>query len=85
MINVNQVKTNMPVVCSENGQFAVVDHMEGTETIKLNKDKQGKHHYIPMKWVTRVDDKVHVDRPGDQAMREWSESAPAQAATAKSL
>jgi hypothetical protein len=21
--------------------------------------------------VTRVDDKVHVDRPGDQAMREW--------------
>jgi hypothetical protein len=29
-----------------------------------------------MSWVTKVDDKVHVDRPGDQAMREWSMMAP---------
>jgi hypothetical protein len=27
--------------------------------------------------VTRVDEHVHVDRPGDQAMRDWSTSAPA--------
>jgi hypothetical protein len=27
-----------------------------------------------MKWVTSVGDKVHIDRPGDQAMREWSET-----------
>jgi hypothetical protein len=25
-----------------------------------------------MSWVTKVDEKVHIDRPGDQAMREWS-------------
>jgi hypothetical protein len=25
-----------------------------------------------MEWVTRVDEHVHVDRPGDQAMKEWS-------------
>jgi hypothetical protein len=61
-----------PVVCSENGQFAVVDHMESNDTIKLAKDKGGQHHFIPLSWVTFVDDKVHVDRPGDQAMREWS-------------
>jgi hypothetical protein len=23
-------------------------------------------------WVAPIDDKVHVDRPGSQAMREWS-------------
>ena len=72
MISGNEVKPDAPVVCSKNGQFAVVDHMEGSDTIKLKKDKQGKHHYIPLSWVTKVDDKVHVDRPGDQAMREWS-------------
>jgi hypothetical protein len=22
-------------------------------------------------WVTSVDDKVHIDRPGQQAMEEW--------------
>ncbi len=30
-----------PVVCSNKGQFAMVDHMEGTDTIKLNKDAKG--------------------------------------------
>lgn len=68
------IKPHMPVVCSENGQFATVDHVEGTELIKLTKDKSGQHHFIPLAWVTSVDDKVHVDRPGDQAMREWSTS-----------
>ena len=71
MIKPNQVKSNAPVVCSEDGQLAVVDHMEGTDFIKLKKDDKGQHHFIPLSWVTKVDDKVHVDRPGDQAMREW--------------
>lgn len=76
VINANQIKPNTPVVCSNNGQFAIVDHMEGTDTIKLNKDATGQHHYIPLSWVKKVDDKVHVDRPGDQAMREWKTAPP---------
>jgi len=74
MIQANQIKAHAPVVCSKNLPFGVVDHLEGTEMIKLTKDKSGKHHYIPLKWVLSVDDKVHIDRPGDQAMREWSET-----------
>ena len=73
MVNATQIKPHLPVVCSENGQFAVVDHVEGNDEIKLAKDESGKHHYIPMKWVTSVDDKVHIDRTGGQAMKEWSE------------
>lgn len=72
MVKPNQIKPDAPVVCSEDGQFAVVDHMQGTESIKLKKDDKGQHHFIPLSWVTKVDDKVHVDRPGDQAMREWA-------------
>ena len=49
MINTNQIKPDMPVVCSEDGQFAIVDHMEGPNTIKLTKDKTGQQHYI---WVS---------------------------------
>jgi len=66
------IKAAMPVVCSNNGQFAVVDHIEGSDAIKLAKDATGQHHYIPLTWVTSVDDKVHIDRPGDQAMKEWT-------------
>ncbi|MCC6208801.1 MAG: DUF2171 domain-containing protein [Gammaproteobacteria bacterium] len=73
MINTAQIKPGMPVVCSEDGQFAIVDHLEGRDTIKLKKDNTGQHHYIPVSWVQSVDGgKVKINRPGDQAMKEWS-------------
>lgn len=77
MINAHQIKPDMPVICSKNGQFATVDHMEGSKTIKLNKDTKGQHHYIPLSWVTSTESgKVKVDRSGDQAMQEWSAISP---------
>jgi hypothetical protein len=74
MLDHNRITENMPVVGSEDGEFAVVDHMEGADIIKLARDPDGKHHYIPLAWVTAVDDKVHVDRPSDQAQKEWATS-----------
>ena len=71
MINVQLIRPEMPVVCSQDGQFAVVDHLEGQDSIKLKRDKAGKHNFIPVSWVTTVDGKVHIDRPGEQAMKEW--------------
>ena len=74
------IKPHMPVVGSNNTQFAVVDHLEGRDMIKLTKDATGQHHYIPLTWVAAVDDKVHVDRPDAQAMREWSTTPTPQKA-----
>jgi hypothetical protein len=71
----SQIKEHMPVVCSNNQQIDTVDHVDG-QSKKLTKDAQGQHHWIPMSWVTKVDQHVHVDRPGDQAMREWSATPP---------
>lgn len=73
MIDTNQIKPHMPVVGSENNQFAKVDHVEG-KSLKLAKDDKGQHHYIPLEWVKTVDDKVHVDRPGNAAMKAWKTS-----------
>ena len=81
-VNADQIRPHMPVVCSNGGQFATVDHTDAGDTIKLTKDEQGQHHWIPMSWVTRVDEHVHVDRPGEQAMQEWSSEAPEGAETA---
>jgi hypothetical protein len=61
--------------CSEVGDLGTVDHVEGRKKIALAKDEAGQHHYIPLSWVTSVDDKVHIDRPGHRAMREWSTHA----------
>lgn len=76
MVSAQQIMPHMPVVCSEGGQFAVVDHVEGRSQIKLAKDDDGRHHYIPLEWVTYVDEKVHVDRPGKEAMRDWTTESP---------
>lgn len=71
MINAQQIKPEMTVVGSEDGELAVVDHLEGQDMIKLKKDSTGKHHFIPVSWVIKVDAKVHIDRTRVQAMKEW--------------
>lgn len=77
MIQASQIKPDMPVVCSQDGEFAKVDHMEGDETIKLMKDKNGQHHFIPLSWVTSTDNhQVKVDRSGEQAIKDWAMTAP---------
>ena len=79
----NLIKEHMPVVGSDNGQIAVVDHLEGTDVIKLAKDSAGQHHYIPLTWVDSVDDKVHIDRTADQVLKEWSKTPPSAKPGAK--
>jgi hypothetical protein len=75
MANATQIKEHMPVVCSNEKQFGTVDRVEG-DAIKLTRDQNNQHHWIPTEWVTRVDDKVHIDRPGQQAMQQWMSSPP---------
>ena len=55
MIHLDQIKPDMPVVCSENSQFATVDHLEGTNSLMLKRDKTGQHHYIPLSWVSSTE------------------------------
>ena len=74
-MDTTKIREHMPIVCSNNKQFGMVDRVEGS-SIKLAKDSSGQHHWIPSNWVTTVDDKVHVDRPGQQAMKEWMSTPP---------
>ena len=71
-----QIKPDQVVVCSQNGQLGIVEHMQGANSIMLKKDAKGVAHYIPLSWVKSVDAKVHLDRSGEQAMKEWTDKAP---------
>lgn len=81
MFSANQIKPDAVIVCSKNIQFGTVDHMEGSDTIKLKKDAKGQHHYIPLSWVSSIDDRVHVSRTGEDAMREWTHTIPSPSAS----
>jgi hypothetical protein len=73
----NAIHEHMDVIGSCGNKLGVVDHVEGN-SIKLTKNDSpdGRHHYIPMNWVSRVDNHVHLSRNCGEAKREW-ESASA--------
>lgn len=72
-MNTKNIQKHMLVMSSCGCRIGVVDAVQGNE-IKLTKnDPQaaGRHHLIPMEWVARVDDMVHLNKDAADAMREW--------------
>ena len=73
MTNTANIREHMEVVGSDGQHVGTVDHLEG-ETIKLTRgdpNANGQHHYVPVGWVERVDDTVHLNKPARDAMMEW--------------
>lgn len=71
-----EIKEHMPVVGTDGTEFASIDRLEGENSIKLTKDENGNHHWIPISWVTGVDHVVQLDRSLMQVQEEWSDSSP---------
>ncbi len=77
MINFIDIKSNMPVICAQNSQIAVVEQMQGANTIKLSKDKHGLHHYIPLQWVSGIKDgSIQLRLSAEETLQRWSTSPP---------
>jgi hypothetical protein len=73
MIEANQIREHMEVVGADNHHLGKVDNVRGQE-IQLTKAMAiGPHHYIPLSWVSRVDDKVHLTLTSDEAKKGWRE------------
>ena len=76
MVDYGKIEEHMPVICNEGNEFATVDHLDGDNFIKLTQDNSGQHHWIPVEWVTAIDDHIHIDRSASQAMKDWLTSRP---------
>lgn len=62
----------MPVLSAQNTRVGTVDGLEGTNLIKLTKDEQGQHHYIPKDWVASTDNaEVKLSCDEKRAQSEW--------------
>jgi hypothetical protein len=66
------IREHMSVVGSCGNTLGTVDRVEGT-SIKLTKSSSpdGQHHKIPMDWVARVDEHVHLNKNCGAAKKEW--------------
>lgn len=74
MAKMDDIHEHMEVLGSDGRHLGTVDHMEGADRVKLTKNDPnsgGRHHYISMDWVDRVDQHVHLNMTCQEAMNQW--------------
>ena len=71
--DVERIRAQMEVRGSDNGHVGMVDCLRGEHIVLTRRDATagGVHHAIPTGWVAKVDDKVHLSLPTDEAMARW--------------
>lgn len=69
------IREHMPVLDNGGHQVGIVDDLEG-ERLKLTRDDTNRHHWIPLEWIDRVDENVHLKLAGDEVVRQWDEERP---------
>ena len=81
MIDPMKIVSHMDVVDAAGTHVGTVDAVEWG-SIKLAKFDDpagaGTHHWVPLTWVTAVDQRVTLDRDRADVMREWLAEAPGQ-------
>jgi hypothetical protein len=74
MSNASQIREHMDVISSDWKTVGKVDHLDGTDKIKLTKQSSpdGQHHHlIPLSWVDHVDQHVHLNKTGSDVTSHW--------------
>jgi hypothetical protein len=77
MASAVDIKEHMDVISSDRKTVGKVDHMEGTDLIKLTKQSSPDgqhHHFIPLAWVDHVDQHVHLNKTGADVTRQWQQN-----------
>ncbi len=73
-MNTDNIKEHMPVIASDGEHVGLVDHLEGTDRIKLTKNDPtagGVHHFIPTDWIDHVDAHVHLTKSASEVRAQW--------------
>jgi len=67
------IRAHMEVLGADGQHVGTVDHLEGSNRIKLTKSDSGdgKHHFIPLDWVDHVDAHVHLKKSSRDATSQW--------------
>ncbi|GHG10091.1 hypothetical protein GCM10017783_23240 [Deinococcus piscis] len=71
----DRITKHMPVFCAEGHHHGLVDHLDG-DYIKLVKDEQGQHHWLPLSTVDHVDEHVHLNLNHQEVQEQWLSEDP---------
>ena len=69
----SMIAEHMDVIASDGSKVGTVDHMEGSDRIKLTKtaSPDGQHHFIPLSWVDHIDQHVHLNKAPEAVRAGW--------------
>ena len=81
MVQANEIKNGIQVLCKDGNLVGIVDHMETDgKTIKLKRDTTGAHHWYSLDGIQSVDVKgAHLKTSADAAKKAMQASAPRSA------
>jgi hypothetical protein len=72
------IKEHMEVLGSDGQHVGTVDHLEGSDKIKLTKTDAaagGQHHFISLSLVDHVDAHVHLNKSAKDVKSQWQNAA----------
>ena len=78
MAKTQDIKEHMEVIGSDGQHVGTVDCTKGEDKIVLTKSDPksgGQHHIIPIGWVERIDSRVHLNKPAQDAFAQWQAAA----------
>ena len=69
------VREHQEVVGSDGAHVGTVDHVRGDRILltKTDENAGGRHHSVPCSWVSKVDDKVELNRTASAAQQTWKD------------
>jgi hypothetical protein len=75
MANPLHIREHMGVLGSDGEHVGTVDSLEGDDMIKLARtdSPDGKHHYLAVDLVDRIDEQVHLSVTAEEAVAEWED------------
>ena len=70
------IEGHMDVLASCGKKIGVVDGVE-ENALKLTRQDSpdSLHHYVPISWISRVDDRVHLIKNSEETVEGWQSSA----------
>ena len=74
MVQATELREHMEVRSSDGLHVGTVDQMEGADQIKLSRNDpaaHGRHHFVPLAWVDRVDEHVHLSATSADLKGHW--------------
>ena len=77
MVNQSEIKDHAQVMASCGTHVGTVDHLDGNRIKLARNDSEsgGKHHYIPLEWVDKIDgNNVVLTKDHKEVFAGWQEA-----------